>query len=210
PAALTPCDLRWNPYSSMRSTRPLPSAHRSRRRKAWVSAPWSAITSPFRYVFPVSQSLTTRRTRYRGFCFTAMNSAIFAAAHESLNVPWNTARRWCAITASLFATSFSALRLWLPARSMPGYVLRAASTLRRLLSKVADGQVLGPEHGACVRLLASDQDFEEGRLAGAVRTDEAELVPFREFEVDVREEEAAAVGLRDAFEAHNSGTRRTL
>src|SRR5439155_25768060 len=48
----------------------------------------------------------------------------------------------------------------------------------RLLGEVADGQVLASKHGACVRLLASDQDLEEGRLPGAVRTDEAELVPL--------------------------------
>src|SRR5438552_14605070 len=77
----------------------------------------------------------------------------------------------------------------------------------RLLSEVADGQVLAPEHGSRVRLLASDQDLEEGRLPGAVRTDQAELVPLRELEVDVREEEAAAVGLRDALEAHDPRTR---
>src|SRR5437773_4493003 len=82
--------------------------------------------------------------------------------------------------------------------------------LLRLLGKVADGQVLAPEHGARVRLLASDQDLEEGRLAGAVRTDEAELVPLRQLEVDVREQEAAAVGLRDALEMHDPRTRGTL
>src|SRR5438552_5279538 len=80
----------------------------------------------------------------------------------------------------------------------------------RLLGEVADGQVLASKHGACVRLLASDQDLEEGRLPGAVRTDEAELVPLRELEVDVREQEAAAVGLRDALEAHDSRTRGAL
>src|SRR5438132_5403497 len=80
----------------------------------------------------------------------------------------------------------------------------------RLLGEVADVQVLAPEHGSRVRLLASDQDLEEGRLAGAVRTDESKLVPFREFEVDVREEEAAAVGLRDALEAHDPRTRGPL
>src|SRR5207245_5169819 len=52
-----------------------------------------------------------------------------------------------------------------------------------------------------------DQDAEGGRLPGAVRTDEADLDPSRQFEVDVREEEAAAVGLPDAFEAHDPGTR---
>src|SRR5437879_10452073 len=80
----------------------------------------------------------------------------------------------------------------------------------RLLGEVADGQVLAPEHGTCVRLLASDQDLEEGRLPGAVRTDEAELVPLRELEVDVREQEAAAVGLRDALEAYGARTRGSL
>src|SRR5437773_11341803 len=80
----------------------------------------------------------------------------------------------------------------------------------RLLSEVADGQVLAPEHGTCVRLLASDQDLEEGRLASAVRTDESELVPLRELEVDVREQEAAAVGLHDALEAHDPRTRGAL
>src|SRR5881396_141831 len=80
----------------------------------------------------------------------------------------------------------------------------------RLLGEVADGQVLAPEHGSRVRLLASDQDLEAGRLAGAVRTDEAELVPFRELEVDVRDQETAAVGLRDALEAHDSRTRGAL
>src|SRR5437762_5095846 len=80
----------------------------------------------------------------------------------------------------------------------------------RLLGEVADGQVLAPEHGSCVRVLASDQDLEEGRLAGAVRTDQAELVPFRELEVDAREQESAAVGLRDALEAHDPRTRGAL
>src|SRR5207245_3674859 len=61
--------------------------------------------------------------------------------------------------------------------------------------------------GSRVRLLASDQDLEEGRLPGAVRADEADLVPLRQLEVDVREEEAAAVGLRDALEAHDPRTR---
>src|SRR5439155_17704049 len=80
----------------------------------------------------------------------------------------------------------------------------------RLPGEVADVQVLASKHGACVRVLASDQDLEEGRLACAVRTDEAELVPLRELEVDVREQEAAAVGLRDALEAHDSRTRGAL
>src|SRR5207249_3286158 len=77
----------------------------------------------------------------------------------------------------------------------------------RLLGEIPDLQVLAPEHGSRVRVLASDQDLEEGRLPGAVRTDEADLVPLRELEVDVREEEAAAVGLRDALEAHDPRTR---
>src|SRR5439155_19106137 len=47
-------------------------------------------------------------------------------------------------------------------------------------------------------------------LAGAVRTDEAQFVPFRELEVDVREQRAAAVGLRDALEPHDPGTRGSL
>src|SRR5205809_7603572 len=71
----------------------------------------------------------------------------------------------------------------------------------RLLGEISDVQVLAPEHGACVRLLASDEDLEEGRLAGAVRTDQAELVPLCELEVDVREEEEADAGRRDAIGA---------
>src|SRR5207249_3909997 len=59
--------------------------------------------------------------------------------------------------------------------------------LLRLLGEVSDLQVFAPEHGSSVRLLASDQDLEEGRLPGAVRTDEADLVALRELEVDVRE-----------------------
>src|SRR5438128_9792950 len=77
----------------------------------------------------------------------------------------------------------------------------------RLLGEIADGQVLASKHGTCVRLLASDQDLEEGRLAGAVRTDESELVPLCELEVDVPEQEAAPVGLRDRLEAHDPRTR---
>src|SRR5438093_8394213 len=80
----------------------------------------------------------------------------------------------------------------------------------RLLGEVANGQVPAAEHGSRVRLLASDQDLEEGRLAGAVRPDETELIPLRELEVDVREQEAAAVGLRDALEAHDPRTRGSL
>src|SRR5207302_8667179 len=82
--------------------------------------------------------------------------------------------------------------------------------LLRLLGEVADGQILATEHGSRVRLLASNEDLEEGRLAGAVRTDEAELVPLRQLEVDVREQEAPAVGLRDALEAHDPRTRGAL
>src|SRR5207249_4520356 len=36
---------------------------------------------------------------------------------------------------------------------------------------------------------------------------EADLVPLRQLEVDVREEEPASVGLRDALEAHDARTR---
>src|SRR5256886_5337649 len=79
--------------------------------------------------------------------------------------------------------------------------------LLRLLREIPDPQVLAPEHGSRVRVLASDQDLEEGRLAGAVRTDESDLVSLRELEVDVREEESAPVGLRDALEAHDPRTR---
>src|SRR6266571_1877884 len=79
--------------------------------------------------------------------------------------------------------------------------------LLRLLGEIADLQVLAAEHGSRVRLLTSDQHLEEGRLPGAVRADEADLVPLRQLEVDVREEEAAAVGLRDALEAHDARTR---
>src|SRR5438876_4457111 len=82
--------------------------------------------------------------------------------------------------------------------------------LLRLLGEIADGQILATEHGSRVRLLASDQHLEEGRLASAVRTDQAELVPLRELEVDVREDEAAAVGFRDALEAHDPRTRGAL
>src|SRR5207249_11811326 len=49
--------------------------------------------------------------------------------------------------------------------------------------------------------------LEERRLPGADRTDEADLVPFRQLEVDVRGEQPAAVGLRDALEAHDPRTR---
>src|SRR5206468_11812072 len=79
--------------------------------------------------------------------------------------------------------------------------------LLRLLSEIADLQVLAPEHGTRIRVLASDQDLEEGRLPGAVRADEADLVPLRQLEVDVGKEEAAAVRLGDAFEAHDPRTR---
>src|SRR5439155_9113842 len=54
-----------DPYPSMRSTRPLPSAHRSRRRKARVSAPWSAITSPPWYAIPVGVTTQVWRTAGR-------------------------------------------------------------------------------------------------------------------------------------------------
>src|SRR5438093_5907402 len=79
--------------------------------------------------------------------------------------------------------------------------------LLRLLREIPDLQVLAPEHGSRVGLLTSDQDLEEGRLPGAVRTDESDLVSLRELEVDVREEEASAVGLRDALEPHDPRTR---
>src|SRR5439155_9624089 len=73
--------------------------------------------------------------------------------------------------------------------------------------EIPDLQALAPEHGSRVGLLTSDQDLEEGRLPGAVRTDESDLVSLRQLEVDVGEEEAPAVGLRDALEAHDARTR---
>src|SRR5205809_15689 len=191
-----PC---WPPHVSMRCTRPFASAHRRRRRNAWVSAPWSAITSPPRYAVPVSQSLTIRRTRYRGFCFTAAelaDAAVDRVASEpeaAEQAPRPRFGRWrMAHAADLLEEGAGEVELL------------------RLLGEVADGQVLAAEHGARIRLLASDQDLEEGRLAGAVRTDQAELVPLRELQVDVREEEAAAVRFRDGLEAHDPRTRGAL
>jgi len=54
-------------------------------------------------------------------------------------------------------------------------------------------------------MLAADEDLQEGRPAGYVRPDEPDPVPSRQLEVDVREREAAAVGLRDALEPKDTG-----
>src|SRR5438093_1443490 len=154
----------------MRSTRPFASAHRSRRRNAWVSAPPRAFSA----------------------------AELADAAVDRVPPEPEAAEE--------------APRPRLRRRRIPHATDLLEERAReveflRLLGEIPDLQVLAPEHGSRVRVLASDQDLEEGRLPGAVRTDEADLVPLRELEVDVREEEAAAVGLRDALEAHDPRTR---
>src|SRR3990170_2230528 len=70
--------------------------------------------------------------------------------------------------------------------------------LLRLLREVADAQRPAPVHRARVRLLAADHDLQERRLPASVRPDEADAVALPELDVRVREQEASAVGLRDA------------
>src|SRR2546426_1170631 len=214
---LTECHRFRGPadsYCSSRSTRPFASAHRSRRRNAWV----------------VARDEHHARIRRQG------------ARHDLLALDVEVVRRLVEDEEVVIlgdelregeARAFPAAELADPAvdrvppepeaaeeAPRPGLRRRriphAADLLEeragevellRLLGEIPDLQVLAPEHGSRVRLLASDEDFEKGRLAGAVLTDEADLVPLRQLEVDVREEEAAAVGLRDALEAHDPRAR---
>ena len=53
---------------------------------------------------------------------------------------------------------------------------RAARHLLDVLPEVADGQLLRHRHVAFVRRLLADDHPEQRRLAGAVRTDEADLL----------------------------------
>ena len=74
---------------------------------------------------------------------------------------------------------------------------RPAGHLLDVLPEVADGQLPRHRHVAFVGLLLADDHPEEGRLAGAVRPDEADLLAGIELEGGVDEEDLAAVLLAE-------------
>src|SRR3972149_455814 len=80
------------------------------------------------YASSLRHARSARLPASPGFSSLPLKPALFAAPRESANVPWNTASRWCAITAVLVHTSFRKLRLWLTTRIMPGDVWSAVAT----------------------------------------------------------------------------------
>ncbi len=74
---------------------------------------------------------------------------------------------------------------------------RAALHLLHVLAEVADGELLGNGDGAVVGFLLADDHAEEGRLAGAVRADQADLLAGVQLKGGVDEDELFAVLLID-------------
>ena len=75
---------------------------------------------------------------------------------------------------------------------------RAPGHLLDVLAEVADGGLPRHRHLAVVGDFLADDHAEEGRLAGAIRADEADLFARIELEGGVDEEDLAAVLLADA------------
>ena len=76
-----------------------------------------------------------------------------------------------------------------------------------VLPEVTDRQLLRHRHFAIVRRFLADDHAEEGGLAGAVRTDQSDLLPRIQLERGVDEQDLTAVLLVDAIERnHGSPT----
>src|SRR5262249_11013967 len=63
------------------------------------------------------------------------------------------------------------------------------------------------QHAAGVRLLLADDHPEDGRLAGAVRANEADLLAAEDGHRRIEKEDAAAMLLADRFETDHQATR---
>ena len=58
---------------------------------------------------------------------------------------------------------------------------------RRILRQVADGITRTPHHVALILLVDAGDDLHERRLTGTIQTDDADLRPIEEREIDVLE-----------------------
>src|SRR6185312_9702338 len=76
----------------------------------------------------------------------------------------------------------------------------SAGHLLDVLPEIADGQLLGNRHVALVRLFFAGDHAEQGRLAGSVRTDEADLFVGVQLKRGVDEENLATVLFADSVE----------
>ena len=72
---------------------------------------------------------------------------------------------------------------------------RAAGVVEAVLRQVADGQRRRLEHGARVGLVEPGHHLEQRRLAGAVRTAQADALAIGDLPGDVVEQNAVAEGL---------------
>ena len=81
---------------------------------------------------------------------------------------------------------------------------RAALHLLHVLAEVADGQPLGNRDVALVGGFLADHHAEQGGLAGAVRTDQADLLAGVQLKGGVDEDQLLAVLLVDAGERNHA------
>src|SRR6185295_16957597 len=83
-----------------------------------------------------------------------------------------------------------------------------AGHLADRLGEVADADAPLDQHAAGVRLLLAHDHAEDGRLAGAVRADEPDLLAAKHGHGCVEEEDASPVLLRDRLETDHDGSPR--
>ena len=103
------------------------------------------------------------------------------------------------------SSSFSsaATSLTGPAPSITSATRAAARHLAHVLAEVADGDAAIDGDLALVGLLLANDHAEQRRLAGAVRTDEADLLASVERRGGFDEEDLVAVLLADTVEANH-------
>ncbi len=70
-----------------------------------------------------------------------------------------------------------------------------------LLAQARDAQVLGTFQGAAVRLDLAGDDLHQGGLAGAVAAHQAQPLPGLDLELDLVQEQGAAVAEADVAQA---------
>ena len=125
-------------------------------------------------------------SRLSSSVWTSPISAISASKSASGSLiasPSSSIRRCSALTSATASSTFS--RTVLPGGQ------------RRLLQQDADRRVLGEDHVAVVGVLQAGHDLEQGRLAGAVRADDADLGARVERQRDVVQHELVAQRLAD-------------
>src|SRR4030042_3562724 len=81
---------------------------------------------------------------------------------------------------------------------------------RDFLGKIADGGGFGSTHLARVHLHVADEDAPEGRLAGAIRTDQADPLAARDVPGEVPENGLGPEGFAGLFDLDHDSCARSV